>query len=55
MTTKEAMIKKLGSEEAYKLYLREIAAKGGKRIVVKGWAARKLKRDNGEFVKPVDK
>jgi hypothetical protein len=25
MTTKEAMIKKLGSEEAYKAYLRELA------------------------------
>ena len=30
-SNKEAMIKKLGSEEAYTEYMRQIASKGGKK------------------------
>lgn len=30
MSNKETMIKKLGSEEAYRAYLRKLGAKGGK-------------------------
>lgn len=55
MSTKETMIKKLGSEEAYKAYMKEIGKKGLEKSAVRGWKARKLKQEQGIPVRPITK
>lgn len=40
---KQTMIERLGSEEAYRAYMRSLASKGGRRQVPKGWAVSKKK------------
>lgn len=41
MTAKQTMIDKLGSEEAYKQFLRDIASKGGKNSTYRGFRDKK--------------
>jgi len=55
MTTKERLILKLGSEEAYKAYMREIASRAGKLKVLKGWGARNQRIAMGLPVPPLKK
>lgn len=58
MTAKQTMISRLGSEEAYKQFLRDIASKGGKNSTYRGFrdkeglakkagsAGRKVRQEN---------
>lgn len=52
---KKTMVKNLGSEEAYKDFVRRRGSKGGSKPVLKGWAKRREDLKKGKTVRVITK
>ena len=52
---KTTMVKNLGSEEAYKEFIRRRGSKGGSKPVLKGWGKRRADKVAGKTVRVITK